>query len=98
MSHPTPCNTGDAPGDTQDIYLVHSSLTHVMHKVCALNEADALSKWFSRHSIETGRIRGRTRTEPFYHLEAEFSGRGGPSTQVAHVIQERVLEAWGTEL
>jgi hypothetical protein len=87
MSHPTTCNASPAPGDTQDIYLVHSSLTCVMHKVRALNEADALGKWLTSHSIDAGRVRGRTRTEPFYHLEAELGGE-----HLAHVALERVLE------
>jgi len=87
MSHPTTCNASPAPGDTQDIYLVHSSLTCTMHKVRALNEADALGKWLDRYNVETGRVRGRTRTEPFYHLEARFGDH------LAHVAQERVLEA-----
>jgi len=87
MTHPA-YETSPAPGDTEDIYLIHTSLTCTMDTQVALNEADALGKWLSAHNVESGRIQGRIRTEPYYHLEAEISGM-----HIAHVVQERVLEA-----
>jgi len=94
MSRPAPdTRSQPAPGDLEDIWVVHSSLTTVLHTEKAANGHDAFGKWCRRNGL-TGRVlAGQVVAEPLRHLDIALETDAGSELHRVHVIRERVLEA-----
>lgn len=102
MTHPAydTSSAAEAPADTEDVFVIHSSLTTELHHERALNCYGAFGRWTRHHGL-TGRVLCGTVVEkPFRHLSVGLEvdatpHRRAPSGELheVHVIRERVLEA-----
>ncbi|WP_103029991.1 hypothetical protein [Salinibacter altiplanensis] len=101
MGHPAynllPDATPDAtaaPADTEDIFVIHSSLTTELHQERALNVYEAFGRWTRHHGL-TGRVLcGTLLEQPFRHLSVGLEVNATPSGELheVYVVRERVLE------
>jgi len=99
VSTPAPdARSTEAPGDLEDIFVIHSSLTTRLHHEKALNGHDAFGLWCRHHGL-TGRVlAGQVVKEPFRHLEIalEADATKGPELHEVHVVAERALKTSST--
>jgi hypothetical protein len=93
MSRPAPdTRSQPAPGDLEDIWVIHTSLTTTLHYERGANAYDAFGKWARRHGV-TGRVMaGEHVKSPLRHLSIALETDAGRELHEVHVTAERVLE------
>lgn len=92
MNHPAydhAPDTAPSPGDVEGEFVIHSEMTTCLHKLIAVNEAEALGQWLGSQNVRSELICGRLLAEPFRHLEAKVADAG--TEQAIHVARERTL-------
>ena len=92
MSRPAPdARSLPAPGDLEDVWIIHSSLTTQLHREVAINAYDAFGTWCRRHGL-TGRVlAGQKVRAPIEHLDLALETDAGSELHRVHVVRERLL-------
>jgi len=87
-------STCTSPVDTDDVYVIHSSMTTTLHYEQAPDVWCAFLEWAKAHSLEEAPGCGRVHQQPFRHLELRVED--GAHVHTVHVVSEAEL-ALGAE-